>query len=396
MMSLLAFLKEIGIIGFIDMALMSFLIYSVLVLFKKKRATFILSGILLSALLYLIAYQLNLVLITTVLQAFFAVILIAMIVIFKEELRDFFEEIAVWSTRYHFKKKKIPRLSRPEIEILVRTLNDLAREKIGALIVIKGKQSIQRHLEGGILLDGKLSEALLKSLFDPHSIGHDGAVLIESGRVAQLGCHLPLSNNFSQLTRKGTRHAAALGLSEVCDALCLVVSEERGKISVAYEGKLQEIQETKSLEELLKNYFERVNPTKKPKFYQDFFSKNYREKVIAAATAGLLWFFFVHESSLVYKSFEIPVDYPELEDNLVVERIDPSTVELTFSGPRNAFHLVSKKDMVLTLRLAEANSGKNRIHLSEANLTFPKNISLENIQPKSVDVEISREELNKK
>ena len=105
------------------------------------------------------------------------------------------------------------------------------------MIVLQGNDPLERHINGGTNLDGIVSEPLLESLFDPHSIGHDGAVIIDGNRVTKFGCHLPLSMNTSKYENIGLRHTAALGLAERSDAICIVVSEERGTISLAYHGK---------------------------------------------------------------------------------------------------------------------------------------------------------------
>ena len=141
------FFRQMGISGLIDIFLMSFLIYALLVWLKHKKAVFVLTGILIAALMYLFTRQFNLVLISSLLQAFFAVFLIAIIVIFQEELRSIFEQIAIWSfNRKPQALKPIIQLQK-EVETLVRTLRDLAREKIGALIIIKGQNVILRHLK---------------------------------------------------------------------------------------------------------------------------------------------------------------------------------------------------------------------------------------------------------
>ncbi len=157
------------------------------------------------------------------------------------------------------------RLSREEVEILVRTLTDLARDRIGALVAVRGNDMMVRHLEGGQECNGKLSEALLKSLFDAHSIGHDGAVVVKENRISQFSVQLPLSKNMKKLGNRGTRHAAALGLSELCDALCVVVSEERGTISVARNGELTEVSDPKQLAMILEGFYRDMNPKTNPK-----------------------------------------------------------------------------------------------------------------------------------
>ena len=225
---------EIGLSGLLDILIVTLVIYTFLVVLKRtRRSGLIFTGIVIVGAIYLLARKLNLLLTVALLQGFFAVILVALIVIFQEDLRFFFERMAaLWLERgLPGYKRRRTRLPRREVEILARTLGDLARGKIGALVVLRGKDSIARHLEGGEDVDGLISESLLKSIFDPHSLGHDGAVVIGAGRIEKLGCHLPLSTNFDRLPRSGTRHAAALGISERSDALCLVVSEEQGTIS---------------------------------------------------------------------------------------------------------------------------------------------------------------------
>ena len=105
--------------------------------------------------------------------------------------------------------------------------------------------------------DGKISEPLLKSIFDPHSPGHDGAVIIENDQIARFAAHLPLSKDFQQLAHVGTRHSAALGLAELSDAMCIAVSEERGKISVARNGRLRQVDNMQELGSLLQKFLQR-------------------------------------------------------------------------------------------------------------------------------------------
>lgn len=370
---------------------MSLLIYSVLVLFKKTKARFVLTGIIIVSIAYLLARQFNLILTTSVLQTFFAVIFIALIIIFQEEIRHFLEQIALWSLNPQLSLEKSRGTSREDIDILVNTMSDLAKERIGALIVLPGKESIERSIEGGNTLNGKLSEPLLKSLFDPHSIGHDGAIVIENGTVVKFSCHLPLSKNFAMLLNKGTRHAAALGLSEQHDALCLVVSEERGTISVARNGELREVG-TEQLSLILDKFYSDVSPIKKRRAWFTFFTKNYKEKAIAIFMAIALWFVFVHESKLVYRTYNVPVKYTTLPSDLKVENITPEKVKVTFLGPRRAFYFFNENEVELFLKIPEAKKGIKTVNISESSLRFPKEVSLENIEPRRVLVRIDNTE----
>jgi uncharacterized protein (TIGR00159 family) len=210
----------------VDIIFVAVLLYTAIVWARQTRAAFVVRGILILGGIYILARYLDLQMTAWVFQGFFAIFLIMIVVIFQEELRQFFERIAVWS----FTRKRIPALGSNTADILVRTVSDLAKEHVGALIVIRGSDPLERHITGGIPIDGKLSGPLLKSIFDPHSPGHDGAVLVEQDCITRFAAHLPLSKNLTELSHVGTRHSAALGLAELTDALCIVVSEERGTI----------------------------------------------------------------------------------------------------------------------------------------------------------------------
>jgi uncharacterized protein (TIGR00159 family) len=386
--NIISTIKEIGISEIIDISLMTALLYAILVWLRKRRANFVLIGILLTCLLYLIAYYFNLSLTTSVLQAFFAVILIALIVIFQEEIRSFFEQIALFS---RMGKKRGILQSPPEIEMLVHTLNELARQKQGAILVLKGKDLIGRHLEGGTEIYGQVSESLLLSLFDPHSPGHDGAVVLDQHRLTQFGCHLPLSKHLEKIPHKGTRHAAALGLSELCDALCLVVSEETGGISVIQKGDIFEIKTNEELRKILQSFYLQLTSALqklgwKEFFKKDFLGKNYREKILAVVLSVTLWVVLVHEAKYTIKSYQVPVGYFQLDTNLTVKQIKPPEVKVTFSGPGNTFHFLSEKNIHLTIRLTKNEPGTETISLSRADFNYPREINLENIEPRRVEV----------
>lgn len=381
-------MKEVGIAGFIDIVFMSLIIYSVMLWFKKTKAAFVLTGILIIAGVYLLAQQFNLFLTAAVFRGFFAVILVALVVIFQEELRHFFEQVAVWSLNRRMKPRDRVRLTSQEVATLVRTLTDLAKERIGALIVIRGRDMIIRHLSGGIDLNGKLSEALLKSIFDPHSMGHDGAVIIERNKVTRFGCKLPLTKDLKSVGSAGTRHAAALGLSELTDALCLVVSEERGTISIARNGRLRHVKDAQDLSVELDHFYREVNPSPKKGALQEFYKKNSREKIIALGLAIALWFVLVHGSKSAYRTYTVPVEYSVLPSSLAIAQIEPQEVDVSLSGPRRAFYFLNKKKIKIFLKLWNLRDGTWKARIEKSDLSIPKNLVVENVEPPSVRVTV--------
>ena len=389
-MNFLAWVTEIGFNGLLDIFFMTLIIYSVLVWFKKTRAAFVLTGLGIITGIYLFAREFNLYLTAGVFQGFFEVILVAVIVIFQEEIRHFFEQVALWSLNRRVSKRESRRLSHPEVETLMRTLQDLASDKVGALVVLRGKDLLMRHLAGGVELQGKLSEPLLKSIFDSHSIGHDGAVVIERGIITRFACYLPLSKNPRGIGHTGTRHAAALGLTELTDALCLVVSEERGTISVARNGEIHHVQSAEELRVFLDKFYQDTSPSQVKRVSQEFFKKNSREKVIALGMALALWFVLVYGSKLVTKTYTVSVEYSVLPSTLSVKTISPSEVDVTFSGPRRAFYFFHTRKIRLFVKLWNLKPGPRKIKLSKADFSYPKNLVVENIEPPAIEVEISQ------
>ena len=201
---------------------------------RRTRGHSILLGLALLGLVYVLARWLELRLAAALFQAFFAVVVLVPIVVFQEELRRAFEQLGSW----HGPRPAAPADNGP-LDALVRTIARLAATRTGALIVIPGREPLDRHIEGGIPMGGRACEPLLLSLFDASSPGHDGALVLRGDQIERFAVHLPLSANHAALGPGGTRHAAALGLAERCDAICIVVSEERGTVSIARDGELR-------------------------------------------------------------------------------------------------------------------------------------------------------------
>jgi len=390
-MDIIGILESIGISGFLDILFMSVIIYSMLVWLKQTKAAFVVIGMFIFGAVYLLARQLDLSLTITVFQGFFAIILIAVVIIFQEEIKHFLEQLASRSMIRNFRLPKIFGKPKKEIELLVNIARNFSREKIGAIIVLRGKDPVVRHLDGGVPLRGELSEALLGSIFTPGSPGHDGAVVIAGNEVTSFSCYLPLSKNLKKLQRTGTRHAAALGLVERTDALCLVISEERGTISVARNSDIKIVKDPVELMSILEAFYREVTPEAEHKSWLSFFSKNYREKVIAVTVTIVLWFFFVHEAKIDYRTFLVPVRFENLPPHLVVEEADPPEVEVTYSAPRRSFYFVSSNSITIDVNLFGVKVGPNKRTVSRSNIVSPEGLLVENIQPSQITIHMKKE-----
>ena len=377
--------RTISFANVLDMLVIACLLYLVLLWFKRTKAAFVARGIFIFAAVYLVAQQAGMYLTTWMFQGFFAIFLIALVVIFQEELRSFFERLAIWSLR----RRSSHPLQPKQVEILVRTAGTFAREHIGSLIVLRGRDPLERHIEGGEDLDGKLSEQLLASIFDTHSEGHDGAVVVEGDRVTHFGVHLPLSKDFAQLSGLGTRHAAALGLVERTDALCLVVSEERGAVSLAKDGYLFTVKNLKTLEEHIAAFLRDKAPaTAEMRWWRDALRRNAMEKAVSVTIALGLWLVFVQGYSPASEVFKVPVEPRAVPEGLRVGAVTPANVNVTLKGLKRDLKLLNPLSLRVSLDLAEAKEGAQRVMVSEANLRVPGALQLAQVDPPAIELEL--------
>jgi len=383
MRGLLDSLLEIRLADAVDIVLVTFLVYAGIVWIRRTQAGLVAGGIVILAGLYIAARSIGLQLTAWLLQGFFAIFLIIVVVIFQEELRQLFERLALFSLR-RSKRVQPPASS---TDILVEAASDLARDRIGALIVLQGEQPLRRHVRGGIEMGAKLSVPLLKSIFDPHSPGHDGAVIIDGDRIAFFAAHLPLSTDFQQLAGVGTRHSAALGLAELTDALCLVVSEERGRISVARAGELRALRDANELARVLAaEQAARMPERSFRSIVRQVLFANWFERLAALAVVLGLWLLFVPGSRPAEMILRMPVEVVNLPQGATVESIEPTEVQATFLGPRRAFALLTSRDLAVMVDAGRAKPGQRTFSIGDENLRHPPSLTVQNLQPRRVKV----------
>lgn len=381
-------IKSIRIQDVLDMMIIAAMIFALLMWFKTRASRFVLIGILLLGGVYLLARFFQLYLTLIVLQGFFAILLFVLVVIFQEDLRGFFERLAMLGNL----RREVRPLSEMEkaARIIAETAGNLAKKRIGALIVIAGSDPLDRHLTGGIALDGRLSEPLLASIFDPHSMGHDGAVVIKNGRVALFGCHLPLSVNIAQHGNIGLRHTAALGLTERSDALCIVVSEERGTISVADRETLTVVPGASALNEILEKYDIRYQPAPRKRPLWGWLRENTKEKVIALALACMLWVAFGYQRDIVRRDFLVPIEYKNAPQTWRIDEPQITEAKVVLQGPEQAFRLFNERSLRLSLDLSAVAEKKREFVLTKDMVNAPSSLTVADISPGKIRVYASR------
>ena len=235
----------------IDIVVVAVVFYQFYMLIKRTRAVQLVKGVMFLLVLSLLAQYFELVTISWLLDKMWQMFVIAIPVVFQPELRKALEQLGRGS--FFTRHPLTPGVDKLEqvVEELVRCTQVLSKNRIGALIVLERKTGVQDFVETGIKIDGVVSSEFMVNIFIPNTPLHDGAVIIRGDRVAAAGCFLPLSENPNIQKELGTRHRAAIGLTEITDALVIVVSEETGAISVGIDGALTRFMDEKMLRELL-------------------------------------------------------------------------------------------------------------------------------------------------
>lgn len=228
-----------------EIIIISFLLYQMLVWIKNTKAWSLLKGILVIAVFILIAAYFEMNTILWIVKNMFGVAVTAVIVILQPELRKAIDELGrknIISSIMPFELGKGTaegRFSDKTINEIAKACVEMGKVKTGALIVIEQEQSLAEYERTGIDVDGIVTSQLLINIFEHNTPLHDGAVIVRGNRITSATCYLPLSDNMQLSKELGTRHRAGVGISEVTDSLTVIVSEETGKISAAYEGKLE-------------------------------------------------------------------------------------------------------------------------------------------------------------
>ena len=242
----------------LDIAILTVLIYNLLKLASYTRANSLFKGIVFIIVLSLISDVLEINALNWLLEQIIGVGVVVICIVFQPELRRVLEQLGRSKiARRLFGSPKRQRNTQMELHVseIVKALNDMSRKRIGALIVIERSTKLGDVIESGTMVDAEISSQLIENIFEPNTPLHDGAVIIRDERIHAAACILPLSDDLSISRELGTRHRAAIGITETTDAVSLMVSEETGVISMAREGRLTRYLETKSLNILLTELF---------------------------------------------------------------------------------------------------------------------------------------------
>lgn len=254
----LSLIQYVGPMDLLEITIISVMVYYVMIFIKNTRAWSLLKGVFLILVFLLIARVLEMNTILWIARSAFQLAAIALIVILQPELRKALEELGKREFIYNMmpfdlggSKPEMGLFSDRTIREITKACVEMGKVKTGALIVVKQRDSLSEYERTGIEVDGLVTNQLLINIFEHNTPLHDGAVIVRGDRVTYATCYLPLSDNMQLSKELGTRHRAGVGISEATDSMTVIVSEETGKISVAYGGRLSRGLNAQELEEKL-------------------------------------------------------------------------------------------------------------------------------------------------
>ncbi len=366
----------------LDIFLVSLAMYVILLFVKQTKSYFVLSVSLTLIALNFFSQDLNLTLTRSILQPLSTLTFIIIAIVFQREIRKFFRWITTGQQDLFSRTHTISRGVSGEI---AESLLYMADKRIGAIIVFPGKQEIDDNVEGGQFLNGTITKEILLSIFDTGSAGHDGAVIIENDFIKLFGAHLPLARNYN-FRKAGTRHRAAAGITEDTDAIALVVSEERGVISLAKGGVLEKIKDEAALREILRKLTGETDKGSRG-FWHYFILKNAGTKLTAISITLCLWTILIMQTGVTKKEFSIPLSFQLLSDQYEIDSNAGKTqINVVLQGRTRDITTFDGTKLEAKIDARKFGKGSYPIIISEDMITVPSYLSVVEIDPDQVQV----------
>lgn len=379
MESILSFIKSIRWQDLVDIVLNSYILFRFYVLFRITNIFRILVGLAVLWLFHSLAVSIGLIVTSWVVQGLMAFAALIIIVVFRNEIRSVLQ---VKDITPLFWGAPQPTIHTP-VQIISSTVVELARKRIGALLVFPGRENISEMVQKGIHWNGIISREMITSIFWEDNPVHDGAIIIEDDRITEVGVILPLTRREDLPTHYGTRHRAAVGLAETTDALVIVVSEERGTILVIKGSQITPVLKKEDLELHLQEHLGLA--TKDP----ERIKKEKLEIAIAAMVSFLLitgvWFSITRGvDSLV--TFDIPIEYLNRNPGMEIQDASADSIKIQLVGSGTLMRSLRSDQVRVKVDIGKSVIGKNTFTITNENLSFPPGTFVKSFVPANVDV----------
>jgi diadenylate cyclase len=372
----------------LDILFLTFVAYHLYLWFWGTKAFQALVGLLVLGLVYTVAKTWGLFLTTWVFQIFWQVLVILLIILFQSEIRQALEKVNP------LQALGLRRRTPPGkwTQLFSAAVFSMAEKTIGALLIIQRADKVEEWVTCGQRLEGEPSPELLLSIFQKHSPLHDGAVLIKDGRTAFVSCYLPLSSDEALPREWGTRHRAAMGLSERCDALVVAVSEERGEITLFRE---KEVAKVGTAEELSRLIAEFLAPLRRPKMtwqerVRSFFLSHWKAKGASLLLVMICWLLFAGQQNFE-TILTLPVGLRDIPKNMEIVEPRNLRARIRVSGLRKDVSTLSDQNVEVEIDLSDAEMGKRTFLITRDQIHLPnERIQILNIDPSQVTFKFRR------
>ena len=364
---------------------MTFLVYQLYSWFKHSKALQVVLGLLFLGVIYFVTKNLGLFMTSWILQELGTVLLVLLIVVFQAEIRQALYRLSLLRNLFD-REESVVRIDLLEFSA---TIFSLASQRVGALVVFQREELLDDHILHGVPLDSLVSGSLISSIFMPSSPLHDGVVLVKDGRVALASCHLPLSVSAEVPQHLGTRHRAALGLSERSDAAIVVISEERGEVSLSLDGALQVLSSPAQLHERLTSLMQPLSREAKRVGIMSKLFANLWPKVAIFVMVAVSWLLITFKQGEIL-TVTAPVTFHNLPETLTLARSYPDEVDLQLKSFSNLVGSPKQLDIVIDLDLSRVKEGNNNIQISKEQIKVPTGVVVVNMERSLIRVTAAR------
>ena len=362
----------------LDILLNAYILFRLYVLFRGTHVFRVLLSVCVLWAVSRSAQSLGLIITNWAMQGVITAAFFIIIIVFRNEISSVVQTRDLKSFFWGIPKYQ----SNTPFDMIIESVRELAGKKIGALIILPMKQGVDSISTGGTRVNAVLSREMLVSIFWPDNPLHDGAAIIQGNRITRAGVVLPLSQEKNLSSFLGTRHRAALGLSQLTDALVIVVSEERGKVSLVRDGEIRVLNKVSDLEHILRE--NAGTDTKKKGFRQQTMELALAAVICLSATTGL-WFSF-SKGMETLASHEVPIEFMNPNPGMEITAVSDSNVKLLISGAKPLINSLRPDQINVKLSLSDARVGANTLPVSHGNITLPPGLQLKRIDPPHVEV----------
>ncbi len=364
----------------LDILLNSYILFRLYVLFRGTNVIRMFIAICILWVLERMAMSIGLIVTSWAIQGIIAAAALIVIIVFRNEIASVFQARSFKSFFWGIPRRQI----RAPIEIIADSVYELARHKLGALIVLPLKKGIEEVVHGGVLWQGRLSKEMLLSIFWHGTPVHDGATIIQGDRIMEVAAILPLSKRNDLPSHFGTRHRAAVGLTEKTDALVIVVSEERGEVTIFKDRSIINIKNTIELNQVLQEYAWTAPD-----------ASGVRNQAIALCLTGFIclaavtsfWFSFARGFE-TFTTLDVPVEFMNRNPKMEIFSASASSVKLQLSGSGSLIRSIRPDQIKVKLNLANAVPGNNQVAISRDGIVLPPGIELKQIEPQTLEVNL--------